>query len=299
MRAFAGERVMVSAIEHPSVLEPLREAGCDLAIIPVTKDGVIDEDAFSSLLHEQPAPALLSIMAVNNETGVIQPVGKLARLARGLHPRIFIHTDAVQALGRIPIDFGALQVDYMSLSGHKIGGPQGTGALITAPGAKPARLLTGGGQERRLRAGTENVAAIAGFGAAAQEAVAHLDAYARLAALRDRMERDLYAIDPRIVLPGAHAPRVANTSCIVLPGIAAETQLMALDLAGVAVSSGSACSSGTIKASHVLQAMHLPDQAASCALRVSMGFDTKPDDVARFIAAWQAMQERVKDRVAA
>jgi cysteine desulfurase len=295
LRTFQGERILVSAIEHPSVLETAPDA----EKIPVTQDGVIDIQAFETMLRGGPVPTLVSIMLVNNETGAIQPVGELARLARSIHPKIFIHTDAAQALGRIPLDFGSYQADYMSLSAHKIGGPQGVGALIVAPGARPARLLTGGGQEKRQRAGTENVAGIAGFGAAAADAVAKLDDFAQLADLRDRMERDIRAIEPRVVIAGGNAPRVANTSCIALPGIPAETQLMALDLAGIAVSSGSACSSGTVKISHVLQAMKLPASVAGGALRISTGWATTPFDVDRFVEAWRAMHARLKDRVTA
>ncbi len=298
LHVFRGERVLVSSIEHPSVLETA--AACENGVekIAVTGDGVIDVRAFDAMLRQGPPPALISIMLVNNETGVIQPVGDLARIARAIHPRVFIHTDAAQAAGRVAIDFGALQADYMSLSAHKIGGPQGVGALIAAPGARPARFLLGGGQEKRQRAGTENVAGIAGFGAAAEDALAKLDDYARLSDLRDRLEQSILQTEPRARVIGANAPRVANTSCIALPGLPAETQLMALDLAGVAVSSGSACSSGTVKASHVLQAMGLPAAIAGGALRVSSGWATMPGDIERFVAAWRAMHGRMKDRIA-
>lgn len=295
LQAFAGQPVLVGATEHPSVLETAPHA----QRLPVDENGLIEMTALEAALQGDVKPALLSIMLVNNETGVIQNVAALARRARALHPGIYIHTDAVQAAGRIPLDFPALQVDYMSLSAHKCGGPQGAGALIVAPGAKPAILLHGGGQEKRQRAGTENVAAIAGFGKAAELALAEIAAYGRLEQWRDEIERTIQAIEPRVRLYGSGAPRVANTTNIALPGIAAETQLMTLDLAGIAVSSGSACSSGTVKASHVLQAMGADAQTAGACLRVSLGWGTKWEDCAAFIDAWRAMHDRVRERVVA
>ncbi len=293
LKTFAGERILVSAIEHPSVMESAPGA----ERIPVTPEGIIDIPAFEALISQGPPPSLVSIMLVNNETGAIQPVADLAKRVRSLHPGVFIHTDAVQGMGRVAIDFPALRVDYMSLSAHKGGGPQGIGALISAPGARPARLLSGGGQEKRQRAGTENVAAIAGFGAVAAEIQADLARQPTLAALRDRMEQCVRAVEPRAAVVGADAPRVAATSCIALPGIPAETQLMILDLEGCAVSSGSACSSGTVKASHVLEAMGLPSSIASGAVRVSMGWATTDADIDRFIRAWTTMHGRVNGRI--
>lgn len=291
LHAFRGETVAVSAIEHPSILE----AAPDALRVPVRPDGQIDADALDAIVATH-RPALLSIMLVNNETGIMQDVAALARRARAIHPAIYIHTDAVQAAGRIPLDFGALSVDYMSLSAHKLGGPQGVGALIVAPGARPARLLLGGGQERRQRAGTENVAGIAGFGAAAMAAQAGLGDFARLRDLHDRLEHAILAGDPDAVVVGAAGPRVANTSLIALPGLPAQTQLMNLDLAGIAVSSGAACSSGTVKPSHVLEAMGLPPAVTNSAIRVSSGHATTADDIDRFIAAWLAMRARLAIR---
>ena len=293
LHSFRQDRILVSAIEHPSVLE----AAPDADIVPVTTGGVVDPDALTALLSTGKPPSLLSIMLVNNETGIIQPVAELARMARAIHPKIFIHVDAAQAVGRIPVDFPALQADYMSLSAHKIGGPQGVGALVIAPGARPARLLRGGGQEKRQRAGTENIAGIAGFGAAAADALASLDNFAALALHRDRLEQSIRAIDPRVVIFDS-GPRVANTSLIALPGIPANTQLMIMDMEGIAVSSGSACSSGSVQPSHVLAAMRQPDNVVSNALRISMGWATMPGDIDRFVTAWMVMQGRVKNRIA-
>lgn len=293
LQSFKNERVLISAIEHPSV----RESAPHAETIPVTADGVVDLDAFETLLEHGPAPALISVMLVNNETGVIQPLEKLAKIARKKVPGVHLHTDAVQAAGKIPLAFAALQVDYMSLSSHKIGGPQGAGALITAPGAKPVKLLYGGGQERGFRAGTENIAALAGFGVAATLAQAGLGAYQNLSALRDDMESRLRAACPDLVIAGKNAPRVANTSSLGVPHIPALTQLLNLDLEGIAVSSGSACSSGTIRADGGLpqkpQTLH---GAIPGFIRVSLGWDTTPEEIDSFVAAWSNMVQRLKEK---
>ena len=288
IKTFAGQTVMTSTIEHPSVMD----AAPNAHRVPVTRDGIIDMAALETMLAEH-KPALLSIMLVNNETGAIQPVADIVRMARRVSPATRIHTDAVQAAGRIPIDFPALQVDYLTLSAHKMGGPQGAGAIIMAPGAKIEKLLHGGGQEKRQRPGTENIAAIAGFGVAAAIAQQSIADFQSLAILRDDLEKTLLAHEPRLVVFGTVAPRVANTSQIALPGIAAETQLMALDLDGIAVSSGSACSSGTVKPSHVLKAMGASDTQALGALRISMGWATTKEDIDQFITAWKKMHARI------
>jgi len=293
LKSFQGKRVLISAIEHPSVIESAPGA----EKIPVNADGIVDIAGLEKMLQQ--ATALVSIMLVNNETGIIQPIAEIVRLIRKISPATQIHTDAVQAAGRIAIDFSALQVDFMSLSAHKMGGPQGAGALIMAPGAKIEKLLHGGGQEKRQRAGTENVAAIAGFGKAAELALTGMEQFQSLAAFRDRIEEKLLAAEPRLKIYGRNSPRVSNTTQLALPGIAAETQLMALDLAGVSVSSGSACSSGTVKTSHVLQAMGIADQDAMGALRISLGWHTTKEEIDDFIAAWLDMHARIKDKIAA
>lgn len=293
LNSFRGQTIFASAIEHPSVLECAPGA----ALIPVTFDGIVDMEALETLLAKG-KPALVSVMLVNNETGVIQPVADIVRLVRKISPSTIIHTDAVQAAGRITIDFSTLQVDFLSLSAHKMGGPQGAGALVMGPGAKIEKLLRGGGQEKRQRAGTENIAALAGFGIAATLAVKDFPAFQALATLRDAMEGKLTAIEPRLKTFGRNAPRVSNTAQVSLPGISAETQLMALDLSGIAVSSGSACSSGTVKISHVLKAMGASDSDAMGALRVSLGWHTTQNDIDRFIAAWEKMHARVKEKIA-
>ncbi|QQG36878.1 MAG: cysteine desulfurase [Micavibrio aeruginosavorus] len=292
LKHFSGRRVLVSAIEHPSVLESAPQA----EKIPVTRDGVIDIEKLEELLSGE-VPALVSVMLVNNETGVIQPVEEVARLARQRCPGVHIHTDAAQAAGKIPFAFAALGVDYLSLSAHKMSGPQGVGALLCAPGAEPVPFLHGGGQEKRQRAGTENVAGIAGFGLAADIALNHLDSFAQLSRWRDDLEKTLREAAPEITIFGQDAARVANTSKIGLPGIPANTQLMNLDIEGIAVSSGSACSSGTIKPSHVLQAMGAPEHLCSHALRISAGWATKESDFKRLAEVWLKMYSRVANKI--
>lgn len=289
--AAPGRRLVVSAIEHESVLA----AAPDAARVPVNAQGVVDLDALDARLAALDAdggpPACLSLMLANNETGVLQPVAEAARLA---HARgALVHCDAVQAAGRLPLDRAALGVDLLTLSAHKLGGPQGVGALVVRDGLTLPALLRGGGQERGRRAGTENVAGIAGFGRAAELALSDLDAAAGLAALRDGLERRIRALVPTVRLFGAGAPRLANTSCIGLPGLPGETQVMALDLAGVAVSAGAACSSGKVRASHVLRAMGADPAEAGSAIRVSLGWATGPADIDRFIEAWTALHRRV------
>ncbi len=289
LKHFEGKRIIASAIEHPAI----RNALPNLEFIPVTRDGVVDIVAFENMISVGEPPALVSVMMVNNETGVIQPVADIARMVKAKHRDVFVHTDAVQAAGRIKIDFPALNVDYMSLSAHKMGGPQGVGALIMAPGAPVAKLLHGGGQEKRQRAGTENVAGIAGFGLAAELALADMDDYQRLVPWRDKLEAEIKKIAPQMTVYGQRADRVANTTALCLAGLPAETQLMNLDLEGIAVSSGSACSSGTFKPSPILQAMGASDSEASSTLRISMGWDSKESDVDRFIEVWSKIYQRV------
>jgi len=208
-------------------------------------------------------------------------------------------TDAVQAAGKIPVDMAALGADLLSLSAHKLGGPQGVGALIVAAHVSLVPILRGGGQESRRRAGTENVAGISGFAAAARAAMVGLDDFARLAALRDELERRVRSLAPQAVVFAAGVARLANTSCFALPGLSAETQVMALDLAGVAVGSGSACSSGKVAPSHVLRAMGARDAEAASAIRVSFGWASRHGDLERFIAAWGELYKRWAGRARA
>jgi cysteine desulfurase len=230
-------------------------------------------------------------MAVNNETGVVQPVAEATAIAR--RHGALLHCDAVQAAGRIPIDRGMLGWDVLALSAHKLGGPTGSGALIADPALGIAPHLRGGGQERGRRAGTENVAGIAGFGAAAEAALAAMaEEERRLAGLRDHLEARLLAACPRAVVFGRTSPRVAGTLLISMPGVPAETQVMALDLDGVAVSAGAACSSGKVRRSHVLEAMGA-GEAAGEAVRFSLGWASRPADIDAAAAAWTRLAGRL------
>ena len=287
-----GERVFVSAVEHPSVLA----ARAEIVTLPVDRYGVVDLAALDGLLAETGGAALVSVMAANNETGVLQPIAHVAEIARRHGARV--HCDAVQALGRVPLDLPALGIHMLSLSAHKVGGAPGVGALVLADGEDVAPLIRGGGQERGRRAGTENVPAIAAFGAAAAEIAQTDDEAARLASLRDKLERRLGELNPDIEIFASGVPRLANTSCFALPDLSAETALMALDLRGVAVSSGSACSSGKVGPSHVLAAMGVPQALARGALRVSLGWSTMEDDIERFTTAWTAVAAGVRSRAA-
>lgn len=279
-------RIIVSAIEHDSVLRAVPDA----ERAPVTADGVVDRDALADLLATDARPALVSVMLANNETGVIQPIAELAALAHA-HGALF-HCDAVQAGGKLPVDRTRLGADLLSLSAHKLGGPPGVGALVVAPHVTIAPLQTGGGQERGRRAGTENVPGIVGFGRACALAAAEFPAYAGLAELRDSAERQLraLALDSRVF--GAAATRLPNTLCITMPGVPSETQIMALDLAGVMVSAGAACSSGKVRASHVLTAMGASPEEAGSAIRISLGQGTAEADITRLVAAWGALRAR-------
>jgi cysteine desulfurase len=282
------DAIAVSGIEHDSVLAPARASGARLIDIPATASGTIDLAATAARLAQEAdagTRTLVSLMLVNNETGVIQPVAETAALAHE-HGALF-HVDAVQAPGRIAVDFAALGADLMTVSAHKMGGPRGVGALIVRDGVSLAPLIKGGGQERRRRGGTENVAGIAGFGAAAGAALAHAAAASHMGSLRARLEDGVMRTTPAAVIVGKDADRIANTTCLALPGKSAETLVIKLDLEGVAVGAGAACSSGKVGASHVLEAMGLGPEIARSALRVSLGAQTTDQDIAAFLAAWQ------------
>ncbi len=293
--------ILAGGIEHDSVLAPARNARADVVELPARGDGSVALAAVSEALERQAgrgARALLALQLANNETGVVQPVADVAALARA--HGVAVHTDAVQAAGRLPIDFAGLGADTLSLSAHKLGGPKGCGALVLRDGLEIAPLIPGGGQERRRRAGTENVAGIAGFGAAAAAARRDLALMGGLAALRDRLEREALAAAPDALVIGAGAQRLANTTCLALPGQTAETLVIRLDLAGIAVSAGAACSSGKVGASTVLAAMGLPEEVARSAIRVSLGWSTTAGDVDAFLAAWAAIAGgRVRQRAVA
>jgi cysteine desulfurase len=284
------ERLLISATEHVSVRAGGQFAAGAVEEIPVTAAGVLDGDVLGkrlAVLAAEGRRVLVSVMLANNETGVVQPIPEIA--ARVHEAGGLFHVDAVQAAGRISCDINVLGADLLTLSAHKLGGPKGAGALIRRDEALhlPQPLMRGGGQERGLRAGTENVAAIAGFGAASDAARQALEAEGcRMTALRERLETGLKAATPKAIIFGAESPRVPNTTLVAVRGMRAETAVIALDLAGFAVSSGAACSSGKVQASHVLAAMGAPEDLARSGVRISLGRDTAETDIDRFIKAW-------------
>jgi cysteine desulfurase len=292
LRGFPGRRVIVSAIEHDSV----RGAAQDGIIVRARSDGTIALDALERALEAEPRPALVSLMVANNETGVVQPVAEAGRIAHA-HGAL-LHCDAIQAAGKITVDAAALGADLLSLSAHKIGGPMGVGALVLAPGLELHPLQTGGGQERGRRAGTENLPGIVGFGVAAAIAAETLAALRSIVALRDLAEARLLAIAPDAHIHGAEAPRLSNTICITMPDVPAATQVMALDLSGVMVSAGAACSSGKVRRSHVLEAMGVPGETAGSAIRISLGWSTTGEDIDQLITAWGTLYARSRANAA-
>ncbi|NWG22948.1 MAG: cysteine desulfurase [Pseudorhodoplanes sp.] len=285
------DRLLVSAIEHPAVLGGGRFAPSAVEILPVTPEGLLDLVALQRALTG-PGRPLVSVMLANNETGILQPVPEAAHLvheAGGL-----LHVDAVQAPGRVAVEVGNLGADLVSVSAHKLGGPKGVGALIRRSDAIhiATPLMRGGGQERGIRAGTENVAGIVGFGAAAEICRLRLaDEAAHQRKLQKRLEDGIRAASPGSVIFGAGAARLPNTTLVALPGLKAETAVIACDLAGLAVSSGSACSSGKVEPSHVLAAMGVAPALAQGAVRVSLGFGSSEADIEMFLKTWKKLSE--------
>lgn len=279
LRGFPQRRVLVSAVEHSSILKALPPQGGGM--IPVDANGIISLDTLEEMLANGTL-ALVSLMLANNETGVIQPVAEAAALCRKYGA--LLHCDAVQGFGKIPVDCGLLGADVLTLSGHKCGAPPGAAALVVRSGVVIPPMLSGGGQERGLRASTENVAAIAGWARAVE-----LCDFGHMRQLRgwlDAMEEETAA-----VVIGGGAARLPNTSCIALPGVSSEVQLIKLDLQGIMVSAGSACSSGRVEPSHVLRAMGVPDALSGCAIRISGGWGTQKAEIQRFAEAWQGLRQ--------
>ncbi len=294
LRVAGVDRLIVSAVEHPSVHAAAAASGLPVAVLPVNAHGVIDLAALDRLVSEAAGRALVSVMLANNETGVVQPVREAADVVHR-HGGL-LHVDAAQGPGRIAVRLPLLDADILTLSAHKCGGPKGAGAVVARDGVE-YRPLIPGTQEMRRRGGTENVAAIAGFAAAAVAAAD--DDLSRLAALRDGLERHVRAIAPAAVIFGEGAARLPNTSCFAVPGLAAETALIALDLDGVAVSSGSACTSGKVGRSAVLQAMGVAPELAEGAIRVSLGWSSSVRDIERFANAMRALFRRTAGLAAA
>ena len=291
--------LFTSAIEHASVHQGGGFAHSRITRLPVTRDGVVNldtaRDVIANQVAENAAPFMVSVMSANNETGAIQPVeelGKIVRDAGGV-----LHCDAAQSVGRIPLDVRAVGADLVSVSAHKFGGPKGVGALIVARDElhDPASVMHGGGQERGRRAGTENIAAIAGFGAAAEAVMQELETGTGIGAvdtLRDRLEREIKTVSPEAWVAADAAPRLPNTTCVAVPGLHGETLVIAIDLEGIAVSAGSACSSGKVERSHVLDAMGLDNETASGTIRISLGWNSSEAEIDRLLSAWQAIYQR-------
>ncbi len=286
------ETILVSATEHPSVLEASKLLK-NVKIIPVDENGLVRLGDLEKILKDTPNVSLISCQYVNNESGVIQNITELVELAH--RNGSLFHCDATQAAGRIPISMQESCIDFLTLSSHKIGGPQGVGALVLGICGQTPSLLFGGGQEKYLRAGTQNVAGIAGFGAACNYVLNNLDEYQNLEILRNRLENNLKNISPEIIIHCEISPRVPNTSFFSLKGINTQTILMALDLEKIAVSNGSACSSGSIKPSTALKAMGNDEKISSSALRISMGWATKESDIDTFLEAWKKIYNRIKN----
>ncbi|HEX5724600.1 MAG TPA: cysteine desulfurase family protein [Longimicrobiaceae bacterium] len=293
-RLLRGAPVVCSAVEHKAVLGAARAAaaeGSPLVVLPVDGSGVVRLDALEAALRE--TPAVVSVMWASNEVGTLQPVDEVAR--RCAAAGVAFHSDAVQALGKVPVRVDRVPVDLLSFSAHKLGGPKGIGLLYVRRGTRLAPLLFGGGQERGLRPGTEDVAGAVGFAAAAEAAEAEREAEAaRLGALRDRLEAGLRARVPELVVNAAEAARLPNVSNVSVPGADPEALLASLDLEGIAASSGSACSSGAVEPSHVLTAMGLAPEVAGPSVRFSLGRGTTEAEIARVLEVFPGVVERLR-----
>ena len=290
LRCVSAERLIVAATEHDSILDVARHFPGETDILAVGEDGLVDKAELEKLLKGSDRKTVVSIMLANNETGVIQDIAELSELVHYYNG--LIHTDAVQAFGKIPLDFRALGVDMMSLSAHKIGGPQGVGAFVAWEKIDVEPLIRGGGQELGRRSGTENLPGIAGFGVAAGMVPNSLQAMKQIVEWRNRIERELARHSNKVRFFGADSQRLPNVTSILMPGVNSETQVMAMDLAGICVSAGSACSSGKVKASHVITAMGASEEEAASTLRVSLGWNSKEEHVERFIGAWCKLYDR-------
>ena len=289
-----GDRIVTCATEHPAVLEvaeDLREQGISVMILPVDLDGRLDPERFAAALDD--SVLLASVMYVNNETGVVQPIPELASIAR--ERGVPFHSDAVQALGKLPLDFSTLPIDFASFSAHKLGGPMGVGALYARAGQRFHPWLRGGPQQRRRRPGTENVPGIVGFGAACAAAEADLsERAARLGSLRERLWKGIEARIPGAHQNGSLVHRVSHTLNVSFPGADSEALVEALDLEEIAVASGAACASGSTEPSHVLLAMGIPPERSTCAIRISLGFSTTPEHIDRVLGILPEVVERVR-----
>ncbi len=279
IRGVDATMVLASAVEHVSILS----GGDNVIQVSVDSNGIVEIDALRDFLAQAPKSTLVTVMYVNNETGVIQPIREISEIVHEYGA--LIHCDAVQAVGKIPCKMAELGVDFMSISGHKLGAPQGIGALVIREGLTLDAIIRGGGQETSVRSGTENFSGIIGFGVAAKSATGALIEYNDLYKLREYLENKLKMILPVRVF-GQDVARIPNTSCFTMPGVSAEIQVMRLDLKGIAVSSGAACSSGKVETSHVLRAMGVSEIEASTAIRVSMGRESNKNEIDYFVDVW-------------
>jgi cysteine desulfurase len=289
--------IAISAIEHDSTLAAAQASGKPWLSLPVDGDGLVKLDVLDDILDKTQPPFLISVMLANNETGVLQPI---IEIAEKVHRRGgLLHCDAIQAAGKVPVDFAALGADMLSLSAHKLAGPQGVGALIVRKGLEMQPHMVGGGQEMRRRSGTENVPGIVGFGRAAELAHEDVESRTRIAGLRDALEEKIAAISPDSTFFSGRVARLPNTSNFTMPGVDGATQVMALDLEGIGVSSGAACASGKVANPRVQMAMGAGEDLAGSAIRVSLGPTTRQEDIDRLVAAWQRLWERTQSSRAA
>jgi cysteine desulfurase len=277
-------RIILSAAEHDALRKPAERTGIEVLVAPVDRNGRLDLAAYESLLKASDQRTLVVLMLASNETGVIQPVAEAAALAH--RENALLLCDATQAAGKIDVDFLSIQADMLLLAGHKLGGPLGVGALVARDALQITALQLGGGQERFRRAGSENLPGIAGFGAAARAAALDLDRFAMLANIRDEFESNISRAAPDAEFFGSRVPRLPNTSFFSAPGLDAATIVMALDLDGVAVSAGAACSSGKVKSPRVLNAMNVDEALARGAIRMSLGRDSTSEETQKLANAW-------------
>lgn len=291
LRAFSGLTLAVAASEHSSVLNAAKERA-DSLILPVDENGLLKLEALEAALQQYGSNLLVSVMLANNETGVIQPIAEIARRVKAAGA--LIHCDAVQAFGKMPLDFNLLGVDMLTLAAHKVGGPVGVGVLVIRNGLAIRPLMMGGGQEKRRRAGTENIPAIVGMA----KLVSSLTAQSHLREWKNNIEKQIINVSCETKIFSAGVERIPNTICLTMPHISSETQLMNFDLAGICVSAGSACSSGRIESSHVLKAMGVSEAEASTAIRISMGWGTTETEIQRFISEWKNLYARLSKEAA-
>ncbi len=275
--------IITSSIEHVAVFENLKHRKSEsYEVIPVSQEGILDLEALDRSLHKAPKPSLVSVMLANNETGVVQPIKEIVQIAKKYNA--WVHTDAIQAFGKIGVSFKDLGVDMMTISSHKSGGPQGVGIFVKKKTVPFEALYFGGGQERGLHHGTENLIGLAGFGAALKKI--DLKGYKKLKDFRDNMETILQNKVPGLKIPSQKVDRLPNTSCLCMPDVENSLQLIALDLSGIAASTGAACSSGKVKNSSVLRAMGYTEEEAKTALRVSFGWSTTEKEIEIFTKKW-------------